>query len=77
MEFLWNDNDKIVISNKLHAKCSEQISDMFMHRVNLGYICHTPSKEKKEPPFLAQGREDHNQHEIEHYSLTHHPAEGT
>ena len=36
----------------------------------------TISKNQKEPPFIGESNEDHNQHEVEHDPLTHHPAEG-
>ena len=36
----------------------------------------TVSKEKEEPPLAGDFTKDHNQHEVEHHSLTHHPAEG-
>lgn len=35
----------------------------------------TPSQEQKEPQFLGESGEDYPQHEIEHDSLTQHPAE--
>jgi len=36
----------------------------------------TVSDEKEEPPFLGKFAENHDEHEVEHHSLTHHPAEG-
>ncbi len=35
----------------------------------------TPSNDEEEPPFLGQGAEDDDQHEVEHDPLTKHPAE--
>ena len=37
----------------------------------------TPSQEAEEPPFLADITEHHNDLEVEHHSLTQHPAEGS
>ena len=37
----------------------------------------TISNNQKEPPLLRESAEDDNQHEVEHDSLTHHPAEGS
>jgi len=35
----------------------------------------TPAQQKEEPPLLADAVEDHHELEVEHYSLTQHPAE--
>ena len=40
------------------------------------YATLTPSNYQEEPPPFGEFAEDHHQHEIEHDSLTHHPAEG-
>ena len=42
-----------------------------------GYInCHTPANEEKWPPLFGERTEDHHQLEVEHDTLTQHPAEG-
>ena len=44
---------------------------MFMH---VRLINLTPSQQEEEPPFLSQRAEDQDQHEVQHYTLTQHPA---
>ena len=37
----------------------------------------TPSQDKEEPPLLGELAKNHHQHEVEHDTLTQHPAEGS
>ena len=37
----------------------------------------TPSQDKEEPPLLGELAKNNHQHEVEHDTLTEHPAEGS
>ena len=49
----------------------------FTSRNSSGLLQLTPSQDKEEPPLFGELAENSHQHEVEHDTLTQHPAEGS